>query len=123
MTVTVHVRAHLLANMALTDLIGQRAHAVMAPKGSEYPYLVLIEIFNDPQNSLGGWSGSDNTRFQIDCWGKSHADVCKVAGAVRIAMAASSVFFSGVCIADFDGPPGPQVEAYRRIVEFSLFTS
>ncbi len=111
----------LAANTALSALVAARIYPVIAQAQVAYPYLVYSEVYNAPQNSLSGWSGCDNTRFQIDCWAKSYSNAHAVADQVRIAMAAASTF-KGVCINTLDGPVEGGLDLYHVIVEFSLWS-
>ncbi|MEI6599838.1 MAG: DUF3168 domain-containing protein [Comamonadaceae bacterium] len=111
----------LSGNTALAALVGERIFPVIAQAQIAYPYLVYSEVYNAPQNSLGGWSGCDNTRLQIDCWSKSYSNAHAVATLVRAAMA-SATTFKGVCINTLDGPVEGGLDLYHVIVEFSLWS-
>jgi hypothetical protein len=111
----------MTANIALAALVGDRIFPVIDQAQVAYPYLVYSEVYNAPQNSLSGWSGCDNIRFQVDCWSKTYSNAHEVADLVRTAMAAANTF-KGVCINTLDGPVEGGLYLYHVIVEFSLWS-
>ena len=121
MSIGALVYSALSASTALTALVGSRIFPVIAQAQIAYPYLVYSEVYNAPQNSLSGWSGCDNTRFQVDCWAKSYSSAHACADQVRAAVNAASTF-KGVCINTLDGPVEGGLDLYHVIVEFSLWS-
>jgi hypothetical protein len=107
----------------LTALVGTRIYPVIAASQVAYPYVVYSNVYATPQNSLGGWSGGDNQRLQVDCWAKSYAAANDVADHVREAFAQTNASYRGVCIGVLDGPVEGGLDLYHVIVEFSLWTS
>lgn len=111
----------------LTAIVGNKVSPLRAGPGVVRPFVSYFDVFADPQNSLSGWSGTDNTLIQFDIWSDSYGQALSIAAHIRAAMALANVTFSGICRREFDGPveqtaaSAPGLEVYHRIVEFSIW--
>jgi Protein of unknown function (DUF3168) len=123
MSLAIAVYPALSSFSGLTALVGARVYPVIAQSQVSYPYVVYSSVFSTPQNSLGGWSGGDNLRLQVDCWAKTYAAADAVADQVRAAMAQANAAYRAVCIGVLDGPVEAGLDLYHIIVEFSLWSS
>lgn len=112
----------LSSDALLTDLVGPRLAPVRSDAAHGYPRVTWLEIPGQPQNSLGGWSGVDHVRLQIDCYALTQAYALAVKSRVRAVMSAGCAEFTANCITDADGPVEAGLEIYRRLLEFSIWT-
>jgi hypothetical protein len=83
------VRAALIANSALTGLVGQKVYPAVAPQGVVAPFVVITTISSVPQNSMTG--GPANrlriARVQIDSYAPTYLQAHQVADAVDAVVA------------------------------------
>jgi hypothetical protein len=49
-----------------------RAFVMLVPQGTSEPYLVIQRIWSGPVNSLCGYMHTDEVRYQVDSYAKSH---------------------------------------------------
>jgi hypothetical protein len=56
----------------LDAVLPGRAFLLLVPQGTPEPYLVLQRIWQGPVNSLCGYMNTDQVRYQIDSYGKTH---------------------------------------------------
>lgn len=80
--IEVALTAAVLAEASITDLIGQRFHAV-GEQQATYPYVTWQGISRPGAPHLDGPSNLDWPRFQIDSWGTSALEALTVAEALR----------------------------------------
>ena len=122
MTISEQIYALLSGYSSLSAIVGTKIYPVRAQQGVVKPWVAFFDVSGAPQNSLAGWSGIDNHLYQVDCWSVSHLQAVTMAGYVRAAMAQSNSTFKCICSREFDGLIEPGVEAFHRIVEFSIWT-
>lgn len=84
MTTLEHVREKIVANSAVTTLVGTKVYPQKAPQGTVVPYIILTVVTEVPQNSFSGEASTRLliARVQIDSYGKSYAEAHQVADAV-----------------------------------------
>lgn len=105
----------------LDSLVAGRIFPLVAPEGTETPYLVYQTITDEEQNTLdcnGGTDNLSNARMQIDVWGESYTEAKNTAKTVRAAM--KSFARQNVC-----GPVTEDYESetklYRVILDYSIW--
>lgn len=76
----------LLADAAVTALVGTRVYFATAPQAPVLPYIVMYRISAPRVHSLEGPSGLAAARIQIDMYAKSGASARAVGEAVRVAL-------------------------------------
>lgn len=76
----------------LSALISGRAYPQIMPQGGTFPAVTFSRISASPVNSLSGFSGLDNGRFQVDVWGETYLGAKQVAGQVKAAMESAATF-------------------------------
>lgn len=62
------IRDHLLGSEAIADEIADRVFPDAAEQGTEFPYFVLSEVSNTPEEGLQGEVGTHETLVDIDIW-------------------------------------------------------
>jgi hypothetical protein len=112
----------LTGDATLVALVGTRLAPVRNKQGDGYPRVTWFEVVGVPQNSLDGWSGTDNVRLQFDVYATTQLQAQTIKDRIRALMAPANTAFRGVCITDSDGPVTDGLEIYRRVLEFSLWT-
>ena len=122
MTISEQIYALLSGYTPLAAIIGTNVYPVRARQGIAKPWVAYASVYGAPQNSLAGWSGVDNDLYQVDCWSSGHLQAVTIAGHVRAALAQNNATFKCICVREFDGPVEPGIEAFHRIVEFSIWT-
>lgn len=80
------VRSRLIANSAVTALVGGRVYFATAPQNATMPYLVLTIIFQDQFRQLSGLSGLTDTDIQVDIFAESPVTMYDVKEAVKLAL-------------------------------------
>jgi Protein of unknown function (DUF3168) len=58
----------------LDSTLPGKAFLILVPQGTTEPFLVLQRIWQGPVNTMEGYDGADQVRFQIDSYGKSHKE-------------------------------------------------
>lgn len=88
----VRVFAVLTAASAVTSLVGSRIYPVVTAQNCKFPCLIYRRISTDRVATLGGDSGLEMVRIQIDCVAETYLAAKTLAGVVLDAMdAATSV--------------------------------
>ena len=79
--------AYLLAQTAITSVIGNRIYLSAAPQGAQLPFIIYQQDGSENINTLAGSSGLRKTRFQITAIGTDapametvRAAICNLAG-------------------------------------------
>ncbi|MBP8291225.1 MAG: DUF3168 domain-containing protein [Caldilineaceae bacterium] len=84
------VVAMLLANSAVTTLIGTRIFPVAIRQDVTFPSLVYLRLGGERQYTLAGRAGWGNTVIGINCWAREYATARSLADAVRNCLDAQS---------------------------------
>ena len=125
------LRAHLLADPAITGLVGQRVHWGRRPQAGALPSIILFRMGGDRHYATDGPSDLVASRVQVDCWGTSYGSAKNVARAVRDRLSGMREVVNGVAFRgsfidaerDFsEGPAGADVNIYRTSLDFILWT-
>lgn len=95
------IRSALIANTALTDLLGgERVYQLAAPNAEEYPRITFFEIDNSDSEFSDDAAYAIDVRVQIDVWSKGSTSA--IAGEVDTTM--KSLGFSRTSAPDFYEP-------------------
>lgn len=76
------LHALLVADAAVSALIGNRAYPINRPQGSELPALRYQVVSDARPQDLDDYETARETRVQIDCFGKSYKAARQLAEAV-----------------------------------------
>ena len=78
------VRAYLLADATIANLVGNRIGPAPPPQGSTYPLITtqLISNVQSPHLRQRG-PGLAEPRYQVDCWATSKAELKRLTRAVQ----------------------------------------
>jgi hypothetical protein len=78
------IRTELVADTAVTTLVGQQIYPNLAPQGTVPPYVVYTVISNVPSNTFTGAASDrlNEIRMQVDCYAKKYLDAQAIAEAV-----------------------------------------
>lgn len=104
----------------LNGVVAGGIYPMSAAQNDTFPYLVYQRVGSPIENTLSGNGNPpiNNTRFQIDAWGRTYADAVNAAAAVRSAMAAWSV--QNVQLHEHDEYES-DMKAYRVIMDYSVW--
>lgn len=85
------LQAALAANATIASVCGGRIRPLMLDQGTAYPAIVYqrISTVREPGTSYThdkGYGGFAWSRFQIEAWAKSYAEVVTLAAAIRAAV-------------------------------------
>lgn len=105
---------------ALSALAGGRVYPDILPQNVTLPAITFFRVSGRHEVSMGGSSGLDNLRVQVDCWASSRSDADTLAESVRTAMFAATTFSVG----GVDGPMDTYEDdtlIYRTSMDFSVW--
>lgn len=117
------LRAHLLADSSISDLVGERIYPIIAPQRAPTIRITYSIVFGETQNSLDGFtSGLTRYRVQLDCWSQSFDVARRLALAVRNRLKVAATSFQSVIVSfpsidDYED----EAELYRRSLEVSCW--
>ena len=80
------IEKRLLADAAVSALIGTRMYPLVLPEQCSYPALTYQLISSPETYTNDGPLGEVRARIQIDAWGKRYAQVKAVSKAVRASL-------------------------------------
>ncbi|WP_394658425.1 DUF3168 domain-containing protein [uncultured Novosphingobium sp.] len=83
--------ARLIAASGVQSLVGSKVHWVKVPQTTEVPYVRMQVISDDRGEDLDGYTGTHETRVQVDCFAATHAASQKIAEAIVAATSRPSV--------------------------------
>ncbi len=90
------LRAHLLADPGVTDLVDTRVWTLELPQSAEYPAIRLAEVSRVLSAHLRGPNDVIDVRVQVDCYAqKGVGDAYALAWAIAEAVAEACVLFVG----------------------------
>lgn len=99
------VREKLLANSAVSALVGTRIYPQVAPQGAGAPYLVLTVISDVPENTANGRVGelTRNARLQVDAYSERYEQANELAEAANLVIAGlTGTDLSGLRLSQLD---------------------
>lgn len=82
----------LSGTAGVTALCSTRIYPLVAPQEAALPLVVYTRISSGREYSLSGYSGFENLRMQIDCYGETYSDTKALSEAVVAAIRASTTF-------------------------------
>jgi hypothetical protein len=107
------VRAILIADPAVTALVGDRISPVETAEKIAFPNITLMLNTTAPYDTLLGWAGVDRNEVQIECWAFSYQQALDIARAARQALEAANL----VCLSrfsdEFIAEPGTDPGVYK----------
>jgi len=95
-------------------------NAINTRESGVFPYIIFLRIVSTVNNSLGGPSGLQNTRVQIDVFDRSYNSAASLAEQVATTM--TTTFPSCVQVSSFDVYEDA-IKAYRVSADFSLWST
>jgi hypothetical protein len=111
------VRDILVADSAVTSLVGQRISPVLTAQDTTLPYVILTRVSLAPMNNITDPPSLDSNRVQVDSFSETYAQARQVADACRAALEASNVTMES----EFDNFE-PDVSEYRVTQDFLVWT-
>jgi len=120
MSIETDIKTTLDADVTLNALVSGRNYKGRIQQNPTFPYTFSQRVSTDPVHSLGGSSTQNNTRYQFDCYASTFDGAWAVARALKVAMAAATLFTS-LHINSIDGNFSDDAEGYRVIVDFSVW--
>lgn len=100
----------------LNPLVGNRVYFEAAPQKVQMPYIILQQVGGNPLEFLGGPSGSDFVRLQIDVWADKRTTANEIMSSVRELMAGIQASPVGAPISMYE----PAIDARRRSCDFRI---
>jgi hypothetical protein len=85
MTIETDFRAMLIADGAVSAIVGTRVAQNAIPQGFALPYIVYVAE-HDPQRGLNGVEHVDQCQIECQCWAKPAAAADALADAVEAAV-------------------------------------
>jgi len=115
----VSVRAHLMADRTVLELVDTRLYPGALPQRVVYPAIRYQRVDTVRVYSKAGYEGDSRPRLQIDCWSPNYLEAKRLAEAVRTAM---SRYPYAECVDEqeaYEHEPEPPL--YRVILDFILW--
>lgn len=75
------LRALMLADSGLAAIVGNRINFGEHPQGAGHPAIVLTTISNEVYMHMNGKGGLEESRVQVDAYGKTYGDAKRAARA------------------------------------------
>lgn len=111
------VVAYLLAQPAVTALVGTRIYPERFPPGVTMPAVTYQRVFGTEGINHEGPNGLGRARLQLDCWADGYGEAVDLAEAVTDALRV----YPGMRIVNVMDLPEPEVALRRRMVEVSIW--
>lgn len=109
--------AVLLADPAVSAIVGTRVYPGKAPKKVKAPFIRLFRAGGAPNAVVSGMGSKGKGRFQLDLWATSYKSVKQLGEAVKSALVGASQFAASVAsevdMSDAD-------DDYRLTIDFSI---
>lgn len=80
------LRAYLIAQPAITSLVGTRVYPMTLPQGAVFPAITYQRVGGAPEFSHDGGSDVARARMQLDCWSTTYGDAASLGLAVKQAL-------------------------------------
>lgn len=68
MTAVETIVATLKADVTVTGLLADRISPLRGFQDEVFPYAIITEVSNTPENTLSGFAGIDHCEVQVDVW-------------------------------------------------------
>jgi hypothetical protein len=122
------LRTYLLAQPAVTALIGARLFPLRLPQGAAFPALTYQRVAGGEDVTHQGRSGLGRARMQLDCWAATYGQAIALADAVKDALvgyrgAMGATPFAAGRLANEIDLDEPDLNVYRRMVEVPLWVA
>ena len=119
------VRDYLLSKAALTALVGTRIYAIHLPQSPTYPNIVYQVVSHDPHTTMDSAGTIHRDRLMFDIRSESYAALLQVetqlVSALNTAVRKTDGFVA-IHLSTTDMPYEPNVERFRRIVDYALWS-
>ena len=73
----------LVTDTTLKGLVDGRIYPVVAPQGTDPPYVTYQRVSGAPEHHHGGNAGVSRARLQVDVWAATYADAKATGDAAR----------------------------------------
>lgn len=120
MSIESSLYARLTAHAGVSALVGTRIYPLLMPQTPVLPAITYQRISAEHIASIGGHSGLENPRIQIDIWALSYNTSKALAAQVRAALTESMDGFAALLLTDLDDYE-PETRIYRCSLDFSLW--
>lgn len=111
----------LSGSSAVSAVVSARIYPLVLPQDVTLPAITYVRISGGQVNSMGGYSGLENPRMQIDVWGATYTAAKTLAALVHAAMSAATTF-SALLISDMDLYED-DTKIYRVSMDFSVWNN
>jgi hypothetical protein len=111
------VRDLLVADSAVTALVGARVSPQFKDQAEALPCVTLVLVSVVPQNHLGGAPTLDQNQVQVDSWAATYAAARGVADACRAALETAGLKMENE-FEDYD----QEADEYRVSQDFTVWT-
>ena len=81
--VAIGVRAYLLAESGITDLVGQRIYTDQLPQRATMPAIVMNQLFATHDHQLSDLAGLAHARIQLECYAATRLVANSILEAIR----------------------------------------
>lgn len=85
------LRAALVADAALTALVGSRIRFDLAAEDDPTPFVVLRQVINEPIRGLDRSLHARRNVFQVECWSDTRAGAAQVMDLAEAALLAADM--------------------------------
>lgn len=115
------MRLVLLAQPALSALIGERLYPLTLPQGATMPAMTYAVISGNTPGTHSG-PGLSRRRYQFDCWGTTYSSADAVATALSDAVSSKRGVIGQASLLDNEVDQyDPETKRYRRIVDVMVY--
>lgn len=104
----------------LNPLATNGAHVMIAPQGTQAPFIIWQRVISQTENVLLGATNVQNTRMQIDCYASKYSDVITLKTTVENAMAGAA--FQNVQLTEQDFYEA-DVKLFRVSFDYSIWST
>lgn len=94
---------YLLAETAISTLVGDRIYWTQLPQGADRPYILLSVVSSVPDVVFAGATGLVQSRVQFDCWGEDYYQAKDVARALDTLLSGKKLTTPGSGAIRFEG--------------------
>jgi len=120
---------HLLAQTAITALVGRKIYPVIAPQNVVAPYIVVFKVDGPRDHSHDGASHLANPRFQLSVFSTTYSEAKAIAAALQAALegytgtmgGAGGVAVNGVFYENETDLYEPDTKLYHIAVDYKMW--
>lgn len=119
------VYAMLAADATVAALVSTKIYPVIAPQNVASPFVVYSIASAIPTNTKDRISELDTMRVQVDCYGRTYAQVEAISSAVRLAIDGQTgtyggAYVDGVAYENEQDMLDEDVDLYRKSLDFFI---